>query len=618
MSHSSEQGILKSGRGENFIWPVRSVHFKPTNITLMKKLLIIVSFIAVAGCQKKLLDTAPYNAASSATMWTTDGLTDQGVTGVYQAMRLSIATGGASGNELYQLDRYAFTGQGRDLDALLGGTITSSSGLFSANWQQLYEGVKRANDAISNIPLKSPSAAAKKARYVAECKFLLAYYYSRPNQLFRGVPLYLENVDVSGATKPRETEDKIWDAVIADLTDAINESNLPLKYTSADAGNGHVTKGAAYALRGKVYMYKQQWANAAADFQKVKDAGYKLFTGSYKDCFTLANEKSDEMIFSIQNINQDGYGSTTQFYCGTRSSFGSCWNTYLVSPNGVDMFENIDGTKFNWDAIIPGYNAMAPAKREVYFLRDNMTTAEVTAAAARGLDMSLYLPVGNEARVKAAYENRDPRLKANVITPYSTYLGRPINGVDQTFTSRWPARDENPPTSDLFTDTKSQFFYLYRKFVYEGSTQLISRVTGPIDLPVIRYADVALMWAEAINEQGFSTTAVDLVNTVRARAGVALLNSSPTTTVTGQADLRERIRNERRMEFMNEGISFFDELRWKTWKDKVFYPGNGVKQVWGANVNTYTWQGDYIYNWAVPASEIQINTKLTQNTGWLN
>lgn len=584
----------------------------------MKKLLIIWAVMLVAGCQKKLLDTAPYDAASSETMWTTDALTDQGVTGVYQAMRLSIATGGASGNELYQFDRYAFTGQGRDLDALLGSTVTSSSGLFSVNWQQLYEGVKRANDAIKNIPLKSPSADAKKARYIAECKFLRAYYYSRLNQLFKGVPLYLENVEVSGAVKPRETEAKIWDAVIADLTDAINEASLPLKYSSGDAGNGHITKGAAYALRGKVYMYKNDWANAIADFQKVKDAGYKLYTGNYKDLFTLANEKSDEMIFSIQNINQDGYGSTTQFYCGTRSSFGSCWNTYLVSPNGVDMFENIDGSKFNWDDIIPGYTAMAPAKREVYFFRNGLTAAEITAATNRGLDMSLYLPAGNEARIKAAYENRDPRLKANVITPYSTYLGRPINGVDQTFTSRWPARDENPPTNDLFTDTRSQFFYLYRKFVYEGSTQLISRVTGPVDLPVIRYADIVLMWAEAINEQGFNLAAVDLVNTVRARAGVALLNSSPATTVTGQADLRERIRNERRIEFMNEGISFFDEMRWKTWKEKVFYPGNGVKQIWGANVNTYSWQGDYIYNWAIPASEIQVNTSLTQNTGWIN
>ncbi|MEO6932253.1 MAG: hypothetical protein ABI151_11540 [Chitinophagaceae bacterium] len=111
----------------------------------MKKIFIIISCIAIfSSCKKNLLDTAPYNAASSETMWTTDGLTDLGVTGVYQAMRLSMATSGASGNELYQLDRFGFTGQGRDADALLTATITASSNLFSVNWQQLYEGVSRA------------------------------------------------------------------------------------------------------------------------------------------------------------------------------------------------------------------------------------------------------------------------------------------------------------------------------------------------------------------------------------------------------------------------------------------------------------------------------------------
>lgn len=586
----------------------------------MKKLLIIAGVLAVfTGCRKSLLDTSPYSSASSATMWTTDGLTDQGVNGVYQALRLGIATGGASGVELYQFDRFGFTGQGRGLDALMGATATPSNSTFSQVWQHMYEGIKRANDAIANIPVKSPSAAEKKARYVAECKFLRAYFYFRLNQVFAGVPLYLEPFSPAQATKGRETEDAIWDVVLADLTAAINEPNLPDRYAAGNAAYGHVTKGAAYALRGKVYMYKRMWPQAAADFQKVMEAGYGLYTGSYKDAFNLANERSVEMVFSLQHINQDGYGSTTQFYCGTRSSFGSCWNNFLVSPNLVDLYENVDGSKFNWDDVIPGYNAMPAAQREVFFFRDGLTTAEITAATNRGLNMSLYLPVGNEARIKAAYANRDPRLAANVITPYSTYVGRPIVGnTDATFTMRWPARTENAPDHDLFTDTRNYYYYLYRKYVYEGSTQLISRITGPIDFPIIRYADVALMWAEAINEQAFSTEAVTLVNSVRQRAGVGLLNSSPETAVTNQDEMRERIRNERRMEFPNEGINYFDEIRWGTWKEKVFTAGAGIKQIWGSNVSTYTYQGDYIQKWAIPALEIQMNAALQQNPDWIN
>jgi hypothetical protein len=588
-------------------------------IKLMKKLLTIIFLTAImVSCRKNLLDTAPYDSASDASMWTTDGLTDKGVTGIYQAMRLSISTGGASGIELYHFDRFAFTGQGRDMDGLLGATATSGTGFFASYWQQQYEGIKRANDAIKNIPLKSPSSEVKKARYIAESKFLRAYFYFRLNQVYKGVPLYLEPFTIAEATKPRETEDKIWDAIITDLTDCINEANLPAKYNTGDAAYGHVTKGAAYALRGKVYMYKKMWPQAIADFEKVKAAGYGLYTGSYRSLFTVANEQSSEMIFSLQHINQDGYGSTTQFYCGTRSSFGSCWNNFLVSPNLVDLYENLDGSKFNWDNIIPGYSAMEPAKREVFFFRNNLTATEITAATNRGLNMALYLPAGNEERIKAAYANRDPRLAANVITPYSNYLGRPIDNVDANFTMRWPSRTESAPTYDLFTDTRSYFYYLYRKYVYEGSTQLFSRVTGPIDFPIIRYADIALMWAEAINEQAFSADAVTLVNSVRQRAGVGLLNSTPATAVTNQDQLRDRIRDERRMEFVNEGVTYFDELRWNTWKDKVFGNNNGIKQIWGSNVTSYTWKGDFIYKWPIPVLEIQINPSLDQNNGWID
>lgn len=590
----------------------------------MKKLIIVINLVVLlASCKRDLLDTTPYGTVSSETMWTTDGLTDLGVNGVYHAMRLNISTGGNSDRELYQMDRLGFTGQKRDGDAILTGTTNASSGMFSNTWRELYEGVNRANDAIAFIPQKSPSAPEKKARLVAECKFLRAYYYSRLNQLFQGVPVYLEPLVLGEANKTQETEEAVWDVVIKDLTDCIAEPALPNKYTATDALNGHVTKGAAYALRGKAYMYKKQWALAAADFQKVKDAGYALFTGSYRDIFQLANEKSNEMIFTLQHINQtpagltNGYGSTTQFFCGTRSSFNGCWNVFIVSPNLVDLYENANGTKFNWDDIIPGYNAMPPAKREVYFFRNNLTAAQITAATTKGLDMSLYLPNGNEQRLRGAYLNRDPRLEATVITPYASYLGRPINGSDQTFVNRWPSVNENPPFLDLFTDSRDRNYYLYRKYVYEGSTQLVDRASGPTDFPIIRYADVVLMWAEALTELGNLPEAITLVNSIRSRAGVALLNSSPATTVTGQTDLRDRIRNERRVEFPNEGINYFDELRWKTWKEKVFATGNGVKEAWGANVVTYSFQGDYIYRWPVPTSEIQINPNLKPTPGWI-
>jgi starch-binding outer membrane protein, SusD/RagB family len=588
----------------------------------MRKIFLFFTLIVLVftSCQKDLLDTTPYDQLSSENMWTTDNLTDLGVNSIYAALRLGQNTGSASGLELYQYDRYSYGCMQRDgTDAFLLGTITPSNALFSSNWRNFYEGVIRANNAIANITAKSPSATTKKARLIAESKFLRAYYYFRLNQVWKGVPIYTEPLKYDQFTKARSTEQEVWDLVIKDLSDAIAETNLPTKYPKGNINFGRATKAAAYALRGKVYLYLNKWTEAANDFAQVQTAGHALFT-DYKMLFKESNEQSDEMIFSIQNTGIVNLGSTTQFFCGTRSAFGSNWNTYLVSPNGVDLFENIDGSKFSWNTIIPGFSAMTARERQVYFMRDNLTTAEINARKTLGADMTKYLPTGNEARIKKAFENRDKRLAASVITPYSTYNGV-FGAAPATVTSRFPYRAEGATNGDLRTDTQAEFFYLHRKFVYEGNVELLNRAYGPIDFPVIRYADVLLMWAEALVEMNDIAGALQKVNLVRSRAGIATLQTTDLTKATyvsGQSNLRDRIRNERRIEFFNEGVNYFDELRWKTWKESKFAGVNGYRSAWGHNIANYTWGGDHFYVWPIPQAEIQINSKLVQNPGWPN
>jgi hypothetical protein len=590
---------------------------------IMKKILRICAVAAVllGGCKKDLLDTRPDNQLASTTMWTSDASTIEGVNGVYAALRGGANAG--SGDmlyELYSMDRYGYTGQCYFANELTSGTATSGSGLFSTAWQALYEGIARANDAIQNIPLKSPSTAAKKAQYVAECKFLRGYFYYRLNQVFQGVPIYLEPTNYDQFSKPRSTTDEVWTSIIKDLTDAINETNLPAKYNAGAADYGRITKGAAYALRGKVYMYQKNWAAAIADFQQVQTLGYALYTGagatSYSQLFKLANEQSSEMIFSMQNIDLAGYGHDVSFYCGTRATNGSCWSYYNGSPYLADLYENADGSKFNWDAVIPGYSALTPAQREVFFIRDGATAAELAAAAARGAQVSLYLPVGNQARVMQAYANRDPRMAQTLVTPYSTYIGS-----GSTYTWAWPFRTAATPTFDIQADNTVGFYY-YRKFVETGPSELWVRTQTPVDFPIIRFADVLLSWAESANEaSGVTQATVDLVNRVRARAGAAQLqitNAALPTYVSSQADLRERIRNERRIEFVNEGINYFDELRWGTWLTNKFKANNGALYPWGKPYVTYVNQGDYITTWPVPNSVVQITGGTVKATsGWI-
>ena len=74
-------------------------------------------------------------------------------------------------------------------------------------------------------------------------------------------------------------------------------------------------------------------------------------------------------------------------------------------------------------------------------MRDNLTESEIANAKEQGANMDYYLPSGNEARIRKAYEQRDPRLEMSVITPYATYLGGD-GGADNYFTNRYPFRSQ--------------------------------------------------------------------------------------------------------------------------------------------------------------------------------
>ena len=592
----------------------------------MKKTISIITFggilmLFVYACSADFLDTKPANVISTAGVWDNADLAVQVVNGVYNALRTDYATNSGYDGDLHFYD---YRSSIMDMDRnwiwhtpTLFGVATPSSTEFLSAWKRYYELIHRANDVIANIKKTPGMSDGKKAQYIAECKFLRAYNYYRMNILWGGVPLYLEPVTAEECIKGRSTEQEIWDAVLTDLTACVEESNLPEKYAASSSEYGRITKAAAYSLRGKTYLWLKQYDKAEDDFRAITKMGYSLF-GDYKALFKEANERCDEMIFTVPCIeNPSGYGSVFNWAFGNRTTSGSGWNNYLPNPAFVDSYECVDGKPFSWDDYLPGYSTMTPRERSVFFLRDNLTDGEIKIMGSYGADMKQYLPDGNEARIKAAYANRDPRLAMNVITPYATYLGG-VTGSAISYTLRWPYRgaDDAEPY-DIRTDTNDKFYYLIRKFVYEGTEHTIME-RSPIDIPLIRYADVLLNLAEALTEQGKWEEAIPYVNDVRNRVGAQALNSNDYTTVKGLDDMRQRIRKERYWELAFEEYMFFDELRWGTWKEKKFYEGNGLMEVWGNTTYSYMWGGDYLWKWAVPASEMEKNSNLVQNEGWNN
>lgn len=620
----------------------------------MKKIIYFITVLtalSVSGCSD-FLDRNPYGSVTGGNMWQTESMAEQGVVGVYKALKLPLSAGdltGEGGNMgYYGFEVYGMGGQSNyAVNNLFNSNCNPSNTRFLFAWQWCFDGIHRSNEAIANIPGVPGMSEERKARLIAECKVLRGYFYMRLNELFGtggiGVPLYTEPLkSYEDADKSQSPEAEVWAQIITDLTDAINETNLP---DNDIEGDGRASKGAAYAFRGRVHLMTGEYGKAAADFAKVSECGYGLF-GNYKQLFKVANERCEEMIFSVQYIEDpSGYGSKFMKYCGMAqtgaANEAAGWTNVQFSPALINRFEVIEGNSvksFDWTDYFPQWNSLSADDRLVFFLRDTHFEGKEIHSTITGVvktqlgnisatAQALYLPEGNEARLKAAYANRDPRLGYSVIVPYSEVLGANANPPtdDALYIYRWPVPGKYYATSAnaesnfvpgmLPTATasdQSRFFYTFRKFLGEG-LEYARFEDNPIDEPIMRYADVLLMWAEALVEQNDLSGAKAKVKEVRDRAGII----TPDNMFTDQTTARNYIRDERRRELIGEGVNFFDEMRWKTLKETKFAQGY-PQTVWGGlcGGTTYDWLGDFWYTWPVPKAEAELNLNLKRTPGW--
>ena len=583
----------------------------------MKKIyLLIIAIVMLTACED-FLGRRPHDKVSSETAFESAILAENVVNGVYSNLIYDYVTVDAA-----RVNWDAYSSVMDPTNSLctskynyLTGKILTNNSMFQTYWKRYYEGINRANDVINNINRVPDMTDEHKAKRIAECKFIRAYHYYRLNCLWRGVPIYLENLAPSEYTRPRSSEEEVWQLIIDDCTAAIECESLPGKIDKGSSDYGRITKGAAYTLRGKAYMWLKEYALAEADFKEVGNLGYALYTGGYENLFKEANERCDEMIFSAQMVAKSGNGNCFSYIYGSYCTTGFGNSELLLNTNFVNSYEEKNGKPFDWNNYIPGYNEMSPKERSVYFLRNNMSDTEVSQMATYGAKMSEYDATSNEARIKAAYANRDPRLAATAITPYAEYKGG-ASGAEVVYVMRYPYRNWEAPQLDLRGSQTNQMLYMIRKFVTVGRESTNIQY-NPVDAPIFRYADVLLSLAEAINEQGRTSEAMQYVNQVRSRAGVQLLGTNEYTQVVNKEQMAERIRKEKKWELACEEQLYYEELRWETWKADKFSENNGLQHVWGDPVYTYSWGGEEYWKWPIPSSEREMNNNLKQNDGWL-
>lgn len=562
-----------------------------------------------SGCES--LDYTPADQLSGGTFWQTEEHARQAAVGLYNAVRQPWCFGLE-----FTFDMCSDLADGTTpwQDVSRGTSFASNSGGVQNHWQYLYELVHRSNTVIRNVTTM-PISQETIDRVTGEAKFLRAMAYFRMLNCWGGVPYYDETCDINAEfaslDAPRSTADDIRRHVLDDLTEAIGK--LPVQWGSEDYGR--VTKGAAYALRGKVYLFNGEWEKAAADFEEIvynkgNNYGYALHP-DYDELFRLYNGKrSSEMIFSIQSIdgNTAGYALDIVSYFGNKSTMRLIASNCIVpSTTLVDMYENLDGSPFNWDDVFPGFNdGTSQFRRQLMCVAINQESTAITDL----LDC-------DTARVMDAYRLRDPRLMLNVITPYSHYLGTDAGStpMDKQFVLADASKGGAPMEAAAFIrNSEGWNSYFWRKWIPTGN---LDGYWGeynrtPYEFPLIRLGDVLLMLAEAYNELGETDKAVTELNKIRNRVGMPLLNSGDEwLAVSGKDDMTRRIRNERAYELAGEGQRYWDLRRWGILGQTV----KNATDIFGDLMYQRTYQPRH-ETWPIPLVEMERNRNLEQNPGW--
>jgi len=475
------------------------------------------------------------------------------------------------------------------------------NGVVGDKWRITYEGVARCNTLLRLTASTTDATvtAADKTRLASEARFLRGLYYFELKRIWGNVPYVDETMTSDEAVKIPNTGD-IWPKIEADLQYAVD--NLP----ETQAALGRANKWAAAALLGKVYLYEQKFAEARTILTDVvnngKTAGGEKFglLDSYADVFKAESNNSKESVFAMQaavntgDVNNSNNENVLNFPYNTGSDGpAGCCGFFQPSFDLVNSFR----TDANGLPLLDGsYNQPANEVKSDY----GVQSADAFTPDAGNLDPRLDHSVGRRG------------------IPYLDWIDHPgYNWI----------RDQ--PYAGPYSPKKFVFYRATQATLTDGSSWTRG-YTGQ-NQPIIRFADVLLLAAEAEIEVGSLATALDYINQVRARAanpatwvkkgGANAANYAigQYSSFAGQEAARTAVRLERKLELSGEGHRFFDLKRWgvaATVLNAYLQGPDGTRLATAFGGATFMAGTDELY--PIPQSQIDLQGAgvLKQNPGY--
>ena len=452
-------------------------------------------------------------------------------------------------------------------------------------WSEDYGYIRRCNLVLQKLEEMELSQSDKEP-IAGQAYFFRGYIYFELIRKFGDVPYIdqpLKLTDVEDIT--RTSKDEIYTKIMADFDKAF--SYLPEEWPATQWGR--ITKGAAMAMKARAALYFGNWETAATAAKSVMDLNkYDLYdkenTGKYQELFWEKTDGCEEIILAVQYNAPD----KTNYLIGWECFPTKGWGGLIPTQSLVDAFEDSEG---------------APISKSKIYSEKN------------------------------PFANRDPRLEVNVL-----HDGEEMYGVTIKVA---PLKSSGSTGIAQHGDATATGYYQQKWLDPSIDPQSAGWEMGK-DWVTIRYAEVLLTYAEAKNEVSpLDDSAFEAVNQVRRRVGMPELQKTDATKPTycaTQDDLRQRIRNEWRVEFALEGGKRqWDIRRWGIAKDVLNAPFLGIKyKMVDDAVNAdpkdggkvcVLYEGDNVklagsryedhnYIYPIPQSEIDLNPKLTQNPGY--
>ena len=502
--------------------------------------------------------------------------------------------------------------------------------------------------------------ADKRARWIAEAKFLKAYYHYYLLRMYGPIPIVDRNLPVSASPEEVQVKRQPFDDCVKYIVDLLDECNpdLPAVITNRQSELGRITKPINRAVKARVLLLAASpLFNGNSDLANFRDNdGLPLFA-SEEDSgkWAQAADAAREAIESAENAGHDLYyfddapfeiSETTKTQLSVRQAVCDRWNDEVVWGRSggrgragatlqnacmpmLDASMNINAVR----------GCMAPTLQvvEEFYTRNGVPIEE---------DKTLDFTEINELRTATADERYNfqegyTTARINFDRENRFYADIGFDG------GKW-IMEYHPSRSDVDTyvlqakvgqlgygqvqGATSSTGYFTKKLVHWESG-FGNTTAGVVEYawPEIRLAEIYLMYAEALNEAEGPVADVHLyLNKVRSRAGLESVEASwrkystnPTKPDTKEG-MREIIRRERLIELALEGHRYWDLLRWKLATDYFNQPITGW-DVSQSDAEAY-YQVKTIYNRTfvaprdyfnpIPNSEMNVNGNLVQNPGW--